>query len=73
MAKAKRSKVRARVRTKKRTERVTFAFTAEDLDLLDRAAAHVLETRGKWAYRKLVFAARVELGLPTQPKKEPGS
>jgi hypothetical protein len=66
MATAKRPKSRTK---KKRTKRVTFAFTEEDLELMDRAAERALETRGKWGYRRLVFAARTELGLSDGEKK----
>jgi hypothetical protein len=58
-----------RSKRKSRSENVTFAFSPEDLDLIDRAAARSLEPRATWGYRRMVFAARKELGLDPEPKK----
>jgi hypothetical protein len=52
-------------RARKRTEKLTLVFAPEEVDLIARAAAKALETRAAWAYRRLVFAARTELGLDT--------
>ena len=60
-------------RKKKRTVDVTFAFTPDEIDLLERAAAAALEPRATWGYRRLVLTARMELGLDPAPKKPVGS
>ncbi len=57
-------KASKRARRRKRTVRVTLIFTPAENDLLERAAARSLEPRSTWAYRRLVFEACKDLGLP---------
>lgn len=54
---------------KKRSKDITISCSPEDLELFDRAADRSFEIRATWAYRRLIFAARKELGLDTEPKK----
>jgi len=72
---AKRSEMpKASKRSKRKHKRsvdVTFAFTPEEVDLLERAAAKSLEPRATWGYRRLVFAARTELGLTDGGDRKP--
>jgi len=52
----------------KRTVKVTFLFSEEDVELLERAAAISLERRATWGYRRLVTIARDEIARASAKK-----
>ena len=56
---------------KKRTKILTLAFTDEELSLLTKAADRSYDTRANWCRRRLLIAARIDLGLdPDQPRRQ---
>jgi hypothetical protein len=63
---------KAAVATARKRHKITLSFSDEQLELINRAAAHALDNRAHWGWRRLILDARAELGLPLdEPSAKP--
>jgi hypothetical protein len=51
----------------KRTVKLTFLFTPEDVEFINRASARARVPRATWGFLRLQHLARKELGLEAGP------